>query len=164
MDKEFREKAGVVKNIAEHICDEGYVIAISGKKETAVFVKGDTPNMLNMLRKLYKEIREGIAEKFSEEIADDLMKTISMTDEEVESEVEKQRKLVEAKIPAWLRRLMKLEEADNDDEAEPDCDPDEAECEETEEDDPSEADNRRSNRRVDINITFGDVDCSKADR
>ena len=119
MNSEFRRMADDIRDtLTDNACH--YLMIIKGEEETVVSVNADTIDLLWMLHKLYKDTAVLLTERHGEELAEEFMKTIPMTDDEIEAENKRimqkcQKKTID--IPAWLKRLMKIEDKAEDTES-----------------------------------------------
>ena len=125
MDKQWKDKNKALNSILKSSC-EAFIFCDKCEDGTAVGMKGNTPDLLIMMRNACTAIHGELVRKFGKECADALIKTILMTEDEMDEELENMKKKVQG-IPKWLRRLMELEEKENDSTDEADSEEEEEE-------------------------------------
>ena len=121
MEELFKAKNEAINQMLRSTCDT-FIFANKGKSECAIGIMGNTPDLLMLLHETCKAVRSQIELKLGKRIADELIGTVILTDDEVreetkrlEDEMYEMKAKIEdapAEIPAWLKRLMKLEEKD----------------------------------------------------
>ena len=101
------------------------IVILSDDEQMSISVKGSAEELLSMTNELIKSIREEFEKKLGKPLTEALLKTVLFDDERIAKE---NRKMDKGEIPAWLKKLMELEEEDDDEEGTvPDSDPDEDE-------------------------------------
>ena len=157
---EFTAKTEAFNSLLKSSCD-AFIFINKGEHQTAVGIKGSTPDLLQMMNSAYRAIREELEKRFGDKAAEEMMKTITYDEAQIERELEtlKKKNASHSKeMPKWLRKLMELEKEDEDEDE--DDDPvNETECEEEdEEDDDDFGDSSDISVRVDLHVHDSDDD------
>lgn len=95
-----------------------FLLASTDVEKTEVYVHGLPSDLLYLLHKAYYVVYDELLEMFPKRLAEELMKAVTLTDDEVKAAVEEPKEKKE--IPAWLRKLMDLEEEEDEEEDEDD--------------------------------------------
>ena len=151
MKQSFEDRNGALNSLLKNTCDS-YIFIEKGKERTGVGIKGNTPDLLWMMRHAYEAIHSELEKKFGVETADRLCKTIVMSYEEMDKEIASMKEEVEEKIPEWLLNLLRKAEEEIDSTDETDSEEDE------EADDDDEGSSPDISVRVDLHHHHDDGD------
>jgi len=159
-DIEFEAKSSALNELLKNTCED-YLFVNKGENVTSLGMKGNSADIVFMMRKAYMGIREEFAKRYGEEMADTFLKPITMTEEELDAEnarLEKEVQKAKKGIPSWLKKLMELKEEEDDENTIPYGDSDDDTEEDDEEDEDGDDDGSDSDRHggVNIHIHIGD--------
>lgn len=89
-----------------------YIFIAQGAEQTVQIAQGSPYELITMVRGILVTLRDRLKKNFPESFVDRLIKGAAMTDEELSAEVNAKKE-----IPAWLKRLMEIEEQEKSNEA-----------------------------------------------